>query len=188
MSLSILTWITPNLLHASSNQTLITISCQATYELFNKQKREWTQKTNVVSTRHLSVARRDEHLDWLRALAEQGLASAQLLLAQMHSAGRGLSLDRAQTYRLSLSAERPSQLLEISRRRRKKLAGEMRPMEIAEAERRAARVERRGRTQPQPRAPSPRGAVVSVPNPSNSPFATPLPRRQRWLATGRVRQ
>jgi DNA-binding NarL/FixJ family response regulator len=107
-------------------------------ELTLAVKREWIQKANVVSTRHLSIARRDEHLDWLRALAEQGLASAQLLLAQVCSEGRGLSQDRAQTYRLSLSAERPSQLLEISRRRRKKLAGEMRPMEIAEAERRAA--------------------------------------------------
>ena len=107
-------------------------------ELTLAVKREWIQKPNVVSSRHLSVARRDEHLDWLRALAEQGFASAQLLLAQVYSEGRGLSQDRAQAYRLSLSAERSAQVLEISRRKRKKLAGEMSPMEIAEAERRAA--------------------------------------------------
>ena len=95
-------------------------------------------RANVVSWRHLSATRRDENLEWLRGLAEQGLASAQLLLAQVHSEGRGVSQDRTQAYRLFLLAERSAQVLEISQRKRKKLAGEMSPTEIAEAERRAA--------------------------------------------------
>jgi two-component system, NarL family, nitrate/nitrite response regulator NarL len=107
-------------------------------ELTLAVKREWIQRANVASTKHPSVARRDEILDWLRALAEQGLASAQLLLAQMYCEGRGVSHDRTQAYRLFLLAEKSAQVIEISRRARKKLAGEMSPMEIAEAERQAA--------------------------------------------------
>lgn len=107
-------------------------------ELTLAVRREWIQRANVVPMKHHSVARRDEILDWLRSLAEQGLASAQLLLAQMYCEGRGVSHDRTQAYRLFLLAEKSAQVIEISRRARKKLAGEMSPMEIAEAERQAA--------------------------------------------------
>jgi DNA-binding NarL/FixJ family response regulator len=101
-------------------------------------KREWIQRANVVSMKHPSVARRDESVDWLRALAEQGLASAQLLLAQMYCEGREVSHDRTQAYRLFLLAEKSAQVIEISRSARNELASEMSPMEIAEAERQAA--------------------------------------------------
>lgn len=107
-------------------------------ELTLAVKREWLQKTNVVSIKHPSIARRDESLDWLRALAEQGLASAQLLLAQMYGEGRGVSQDRMQAYRLFLLAEKSAQVVEISRSARNKLAGKMTSLEIAEAERQAA--------------------------------------------------
>jgi DNA-binding NarL/FixJ family response regulator len=107
-------------------------------ELTLAVKREWIQRANVVSMRHAAVARRDDNLDWLRALSEQGLASAQLLLAQLYSEGRGVSQDRTQAYRLFLLAEKSAQVIEISRDARKKLAGEMSPRELAEAERQAA--------------------------------------------------
>ena len=95
-------------------------------------------RANVVSWRHLSATRRDENLEWLRGLAEQGLASAQLLLAQVHSEGRGVSQDRTQAYRLFLLAENSDEVIVIGRSAKQKLAGEMSPMEIAEAERQAA--------------------------------------------------
>lgn len=107
-------------------------------ELTLAVKREWLHKANVVSKKNHSAARRDEILDWLRALAEQGLASAQLLLAQMYCEGREVSHDRTQAYRLFLLAEKSAQVIDISRSARKKLAGEMSPMEIAEAERQAS--------------------------------------------------
>jgi two-component system nitrate/nitrite response regulator NarL len=100
-------------------------------ELTLAVKTQWVQRANVAS-------RCDESLHWLRALAEQGLASAQLLLAQMHGEGRGASQDRTQAYRLFLLAEKSAQVIEISQSARKKLASEMSPMEIAEAERQAA--------------------------------------------------
>ncbi len=107
-------------------------------ELTLAVKREWVQKPNVVPMRPASATRRDDNVDWLRALAEQGVASAQLLLAQLYSQGRGVSQDRSQAYRLFLLAEKSAQVIEISRSERKKLASEMSREEIAEAERRAA--------------------------------------------------
>jgi DNA-binding NarL/FixJ family response regulator len=107
-------------------------------ELTLAVKREWAQKPNVVSMRNPNVTRRDDNMDWLCSLAEQGLASAQLLLAQLYSEGRGVSQDRTQAYRSFLLAEKSAQVIEISRMERKKLAGEMSRAEIAEAERRAA--------------------------------------------------
>jgi DNA-binding NarL/FixJ family response regulator len=107
-------------------------------ELTLAVKREWVQKPNVVSMPPPSVARRDDNVDWLQALAEQGVASAQLLLAQLYSEGRGVSQDRAQAYRFFVLAEKSAQVIEISQSERKKLAGEMSREEIAEAERRAA--------------------------------------------------
>jgi DNA-binding NarL/FixJ family response regulator len=107
-------------------------------ELILAVKREWIQRANVVSMRHAAVARRDDNLDWLRALSEQGLASAQLLLAQLYSEGREVSQDRTQAYRLFLLAEESAHVIEISRNARKKLAGEMTPREVAEAERQEA--------------------------------------------------
>jgi DNA-binding NarL/FixJ family response regulator len=107
-------------------------------ELTLAVKREWVQKPNVVPMRPSRVARRDDNVNWLRALAEQGVASAQLLLAQLYSEGRGVSQDRAQAYRFFLLAEKSAQVIEISRRERMKLASEMSREEIAEAERRAA--------------------------------------------------
>jgi two-component system nitrate/nitrite response regulator NarL len=106
-------------------------------ELTLALKREWNHKANA-AVKHPSVDRRDVILDWLRALAEGGLGSAQLLLAQMYSEGRGVSHDPTQAYRLFLLAEKSAQIVEISRSARKKLAGEMSPMQIAEAERQAA--------------------------------------------------
>ena len=107
-------------------------------ELTLAVKQEWIQRANVVSMRHTSVARHDEKLDWLHALAEQGLASAQLLLAQLYSEGRVVSTDRTKAYRLFLLAEKSAQVIEVGRSARQRLAGEMSPMEIAEAERQAA--------------------------------------------------
>jgi TPR repeat protein len=107
-------------------------------ELTLAVKREWIQRANVVSMKHAAVARHDDNLDWLRALSEQGLASAQLLLAQLHSEGRGVRQDRTQAYRLFVLAEKSAQVIEISRNARKKLADEMSPRELAEAERQAA--------------------------------------------------
>jgi DNA-binding NarL/FixJ family response regulator len=107
-------------------------------ELTLAVRREWVQRANVVSMRHPSTARHDHNVDWLRALAEQGFASAQLLLAQLHSEGRGVAQDRTQAYRFFLLAEKSAQVVEISRSERKKLAGEMSREEIAEAKRRAA--------------------------------------------------
>ena len=105
-------------------------------ELTLALKREWIDKANAVG-KHPSVDRRDELLDWLRALAEWGLGSAQLLLAQMYSEGRGVSHDPTQAYRLFLLAEKSAQIIEISRSTRKKLADQMSPEQIAEAERQA---------------------------------------------------
>jgi two-component system, NarL family, nitrate/nitrite response regulator NarL len=107
-------------------------------ELMLAVKREWINRANVVSIKQPSVVRRDEGLDWLRTLAEEGLASAQLLLAQMNCEGRGIAHDRTQAYKLFLLAEKSAQVIEISRSARKRLVGEMSPMEIAEAERQAA--------------------------------------------------
>ena len=107
-------------------------------ELILAVKRAWIQRANVVSMRDAAVARRDDNLDWLRALSEQGLASAQLLLAQLYSEGRGVSRDRTQAYRWFLLAEKAAQVIEISRNARKKLADEMTPREVAEAERQEA--------------------------------------------------
>lgn len=104
-------------------------------ELTLAVKRESIYTPNVVSLKHPNG--RDGSLDWLRTLADQGLASAQLLLAQMYSEGRGVSPDRIQAYRLFLLAEKSAQIIEISRTARKKLAGEMSPAEIADAEREA---------------------------------------------------
>lgn len=106
-------------------------------ELALALKGEWIQRANVAA-KHPSVARRDEILDWLRALAEGGLGSAQLLLAQMYCEGRGVPHDLKQAYRLFLLAEKSAQIIEISRTARKKLASEMSPMQITEAERQAA--------------------------------------------------
>jgi DNA-binding NarL/FixJ family response regulator len=106
-------------------------------ELTLAVKREWIQGPNIVSMRHSNPTRRDELFDWLRALADQGLASAQLLLAQMYSEGRGVPSDRTQAYRLFLLAEKSAQIVEIGRSARKKLAGEMSAIEIADAERQA---------------------------------------------------
>jgi len=107
-------------------------------ELALALKQEWIQRGNVEAIKHSSIAPRDEILDWLRALAERGVGSAQLLLAQMYCEGRGVSHDRTQAYRLFLLAEKSARITEISRSARKKLAGEMSPMQIAEAERQAA--------------------------------------------------
>jgi two-component system, NarL family, nitrate/nitrite response regulator NarL len=90
------------------------------------------------SVRRAKVSRSNESLDWLRALADQGFASAQLLLAQIYCEGRGVPQDRTQAYRWFLLAEKSAQIMEISRSSRKKLAARMSPMEIAEAERQAA--------------------------------------------------
>jgi two-component system, NarL family, nitrate/nitrite response regulator NarL len=107
-------------------------------ELTLAVQREWMQGANVIPMKPSTGTRRDENFDWLRALADQGLASAQLLLAQMHSGGHGLSHNRTEAYRLFLLAEKSAQIVEISQSARKKLAGEMSPKEIAEAERQAA--------------------------------------------------
>ena len=107
-------------------------------ELILAVKRAWIQRANVVSMRDAAVARRDDNLDWLRALSERGLAAAQLLLAQLFSEGHGVSQDRTQAYRLFLLAEKSAHVIEISRNARKKLAGEMTPREVAEAERQEA--------------------------------------------------
>lgn len=106
-------------------------------ELTLAVKREWIQGSNIVSMKHSAAPGSDEVLAWLRALAEKGLASAQLLLAQLYSEGQGVSPDRIQAYRLFLLAEKSAQIVEISRSARKKLAGEMSAMEIADAERQA---------------------------------------------------
>ncbi len=106
-------------------------------ELTLALKQEWIQKANA-AVKPPSIDRRDEILDLLRALAERGLGSAQFLLAQMYSEGRGVSHDPTQAYRLFLLAEKSAEIIEMSRSARKKLAGEMSPMQIAEAERRAA--------------------------------------------------
>lgn len=101
-------------------------------ELIRAVKQEWTRTADVAS-------KNNESLDWLRALADQGYSSAQLLLAQIYCEGRGVSKDRMQAYRWFLLAEKSAQLMEISRSARKKLADGMSPMEIAEAERQASR-------------------------------------------------
>jgi TPR repeat protein len=87
--------------------------------------------------KHSGTVRRDESFDWLRILAENGLASAQLLFGQMYVEGRGAPRDRTQAYKLFLLAEKSAQILEISRNARNKLEREMTAMEIAEARQQA---------------------------------------------------
>jgi DNA-binding CsgD family transcriptional regulator len=106
-------------------------------ELTLAVKREWFQGPNIVSLKHSGTARRDESFDWLRILAENGLASAQLLFGQMYVEGRGAPRDRTQAYKLFLLAEKSAQILEISRNARNKLEREMTAMEIAEARQQA---------------------------------------------------
>lgn len=106
-------------------------------ELTLAVKREWFQGPNMVSLKHSSSVHRDESFDWLRILAENGLASAQLLFGQMYVEGRGVPRDRTQAYKLFLLAEKSVEILDISRNARNKLEREMTAMEIAEAERRA---------------------------------------------------
>ena len=100
-------------------------------------KKEWFERSNLVSMKHSDAARREENFDWLRSLAENGLASAQLLFGQMYVEGRGLPRDRTQAYKLFLLAEKSAQVPDISRNARKKLEREMTAMEIAAAERQA---------------------------------------------------
>jgi DNA-binding NarL/FixJ family response regulator len=103
-------------------------------ELTLAVKREWFQDRNIVSLKHSGTARRDESFDWLRILAENGLASAQLLFGQMYAEGRGVPHDRTQAYKLFLLAEKSAQILDISRNARRELERDMTAMEIAEAQ------------------------------------------------------
>lgn len=79
-----------------------------------------------------------EILQWLRASADRGVVAAQHLLAQMYRDGLGVPRDETEAYRLILLAEKSAQVTQISRSARKKLAGQMSAMQIAEAERQAA--------------------------------------------------
>jgi len=97
-------------------------------------KREWFPGPNIGSLKHSGAARRDESFDWLRILAENGLASAQLLFGQMYVEGRGVARDRTQAYKLFLLAEKSAQILEISRNARYELERDMTATEIAEAQ------------------------------------------------------
>jgi two-component system nitrate/nitrite response regulator NarL len=79
-----------------------------------------------------------EVLQWLGASADKGVVSAQHLLAQMYPDGLGVPCDQTEAYRLLLLAENSAQIAEVSRSARKKLAGEMSAIQIAEAESQAA--------------------------------------------------
>jgi two-component system, NarL family, nitrate/nitrite response regulator NarL len=74
----------------------------------------------------------------LGASADKGVASTQRLLAQMYRDGLGVPCDQTEAYRLLLLAVNSAQIAEVSRSARKKLAGEMSAMRIAEDESLAA--------------------------------------------------
>ena len=70
---------------------------------------------------------------WYRKAADQGVARAQFNLGVMYSQGQGVAQDRVEAYKwMSLAAT-----LEESAAARDKLAQQMTPAQIAEAERRA---------------------------------------------------
>jgi DNA-binding NarL/FixJ family response regulator len=74
---------------------------------------------------------------WLRALADEGLASAQFLLGEIYHRGRGVPQDRVEAYHWYLLAQQ-CDLSEAGSSVRKKLAREMSPLQVAESEHRAS--------------------------------------------------
>jgi two-component system nitrate/nitrite response regulator NarL len=74
-------------------------------------------------------------VEWLRGLADEGLASAQLLLGEIYHRGRRVPLDRVEAYHWYLLAQQ-CDLSEAGDTVRKKLAKDMSPLQLAEAERR----------------------------------------------------
>jgi two-component system, NarL family, nitrate/nitrite response regulator NarL len=80
----------------------------------------------------------NEIIDFLRALAEQGNISAQLLLAEVYCGGHGAPPDLMQAHRLLSLVEASSHLEQASRRTREKVFAAMTPAQAAEAERETA--------------------------------------------------
>jgi two-component system, NarL family, nitrate/nitrite response regulator NarL len=81
-------------------------------------------------------SRNEEAFRWLRDLAEEGLASAQFLLGEIYHRGRRVPPDRVEAYHWYLLAQQCDMSL-AGDSARKKLAKDMSPSEVAEAERRA---------------------------------------------------
>ena len=73
-----------------------------------------------------------EAVSWYRKAAEQGSASAQFNLSNMYARGEGIPEDRVQAYAwLSIAA---AQGFDIARIRKRIVAENMTPAEIAEAQ------------------------------------------------------
>jgi len=71
--------------------------------------------------------------DWFEKAARQGLTRAQLSLGRMYLDGRGVKKDPVQAY-LWLSLAASDEKLSTAREQREKLAKEMTPAQIAQAE------------------------------------------------------
>jgi DNA-binding NarL/FixJ family response regulator len=88
--------------------------------------------SNVVS---LPISANEASIQWIRELAEEGLASAQFLLGEIYHLGRYVPQNRVEAYQWYLLAQQ-CDLSQAGDMVRKKLAKEMSPLQVAEAEQR----------------------------------------------------